>query len=262
MPATAARLLALASDPDVDLGQLAATIEDDPALTAKVLGVANSAYYAPRQPVLTVKQAIIQVLGLRMVCNLSFGIALNGAFSSAGCPRFDATRYWVTALGTAELAGGLARAATLEDKPDPDIAYLTGLLHNLGELLLVHLWPTEMDRVLAESVKQPERSVVELERELLGIDRWKAGEMLTRHWELPAVVSETIAYFGEPLEAMQRPALFHLLMAARRWVEGVAAGRKDSLQVVGVEEAYCEYRASSFHDGYDALQNLAANLNS
>jgi HD-like signal output (HDOD) protein len=262
MPATASQLLAMAADADVDLGDLAATIERDPALTAKVLGVANSAYYSPRQPVVTVKHAIIQVLGLRMVCNLAFGIALNGAFSSAACPRFDPTAYWVTALGTAELASGLARAANVEDKPDPDVAYLAGLLHNLGELLLVHLRPTEMNRVLGEAIDQPERGVVSIEREHLGIDRWEAGALLARHWQLPAAVGDAIEAFGSDVAPGSKPPLVQLLAAAREWVEGVAVGRSEPLHVTGVDEAYCEYRASSFVEGFDSLKTLASNLHS
>lgn len=260
MSATASRLLAMATDPDVDLDLLATSISQDPPLTAKVLSVANSAYYAPPQPVLTVKQAIVQVLGLRMVGNLAFGIALNGAMSNAECPNFDPTRYWIVALGTAELASGLARATTVTERPDPDAAYLVGLLHNLGELLLVHLWPREMNELLAQFAERSECDVAELERQLLGIDRWAAGAMLARHWQLPDVVADSIEQLALVKSDPPDAPLMHLLGAARCWIEGVASGRSDALSVVGVDEAYCEYRSATLRDHYDALKSLAAAL--
>lgn len=260
MSATASRLLAMASDPDVEIEALAATIEQDPPLTAKVLGIANSAYYAPRRPVLTVKDAIIRVLGLRMVRNLSFGLALNGPMDSASCQHFDPTRYWVIALGTADLAGGLARAATVVDGPDPDAAYLVGLLHNLGELLLVHLRPLEMNRILAEVAERPEQDPVDLERAAFGIDRWGAGALLARHWELPAVVGDSIEQMATANSSSDVSPMVYLLSAARRWIEGVAAGCSDPLTVAGVDEAYCDNRSASFVEGFDALQAIAASL--
>ncbi len=262
MPATARRLLVMAIDPDVDVDHLSATIAQDPALTAKVLGIANSAYYASRQPVLTVKQAIVQVLGLRMVCNLAFGIALNGALDVSRCPAFDATRYWIVALGTAELAGGLARAATLPDKPDADAAYLAGLLHNIGELALVHARPRDMNAVLTQLAEHPGpgRNVADVERAALGTDRWAAGALLARHWELPAVVGDSIEQLGAADDVGSLSPMAHLLSAARRWIDNAADGRDDTLRVVGVDDAYCEYRSSALLANYDALQALAGTL--
>jgi HD-like signal output (HDOD) protein len=260
MSATASRLLAMASDPDVEIEALAATIAQDPPLTAKVLGIANSAYYAPRRPVLTVKDAIIRVLGLRMVRNLSLGLALSGPIDSVNCERFDPTRYWILALGTADLAGGLARAATVVDGPDPDAVYLVGLLHNLGELLLVHLRPYEMNQILGELAERPEQDPVEIERAAFGIDRWGAGALLARHWELPAVVGDSIEQMATANSSSDMSPMVYLLSAARCWIEGVVAGGSDPLTVVGVDEAYCENRSASFVEGFAALKTIATSL--
>lgn len=250
----------MASDPDVDVDRLCLVIERDPALMAKIIGTANSAFYSPRQPVYTVKDAIVRVLGLRMVSSLAFGLALSGGLSVVGCERFDVTRYWIIALGTAEMASGLARASSLPERPDPDAAYLAGLLHNLGELVLVHLRPREMNDVLAKSAEQPEIDTVELERSALGIDRWTAGAMLARHWQLPPVIGTCIEGFAKTSGQGVADSMVPLVRAARRWIEGALVGRFDPLQVVGVDEAYCEYRTSAFLEGYDALKSLAGTL--
>ena len=260
LPASAARLLTLATDPDVDIDRLVEVIEQDPPLVAKVLGIANSAFYSPRTPVLTVKEAIVRVLGLRMVANLSFGLAIGGGLDTSACPSFDLTRYWVLALGTADMAAGLARATTLTPKPDDAATYLVGLLHNVGELLLVHLRPGDMDRLLREDASQPGARVVELERQWFGTDHWAAGALLMRHWQLPAVVADTIEHFDNAADLADCSTMLHLVRAARAWIEGAVTGRSDDLHVSGVDDSYCEYRTTSFLENYVALKAPAASL--
>lgn len=262
LSATASRLLVMASDPDVDIDRLCMVIERDPPLMAKIVGIANSAFYAPRQPVYTVKDAIVRVLGLRMVSNLAFGLAVGGGLSAVGCERFDVNRYWVTALGTADLASGLARASSIPGKPDPDATYLAGLLHNLGLLVLVHLRPREMNDVLAKSAEQPEIDAIDLERAVLGTDRWAAGAMLARHWQLPDVVATCIEGFAVTDGSGSPDPMVQLVRAARRWIEGALVGRSDSLQVIGVDDASCECRTAAFLDDYDALKSMADALHS
>ncbi len=259
LPATAATLLAMAADPDVSIEDLAHAIERDPPLSARLLGLANSAFYSPKQPVTTVKSAIITVLGLNMVRNIAFGLSLTGGLSTKACPQFDLSGYWVTALGTADLASGLARAATLPEAPDPDAVYLAGLLHNIGELLMVHLWPDAFGRVLRAAEVDPASRLEDIELEITGLTHWQVGGFLARHWELPAFVARYIEQMGEPVGHTDEVAVL-LLRSARHWVDGVRAGHPDALRIRGVDETYCEYRSTTFLDRYDALRALARNL--
>jgi len=259
LPATAAQLLLIAANPDAEVDDLVAVIERDPPLTARLIGIANSAFYAPRVPVLNLREAIIRVLGLNIVRNIAFGMSLTGGLSCRHCPRFDLTRYWVTALGTADLCSGLVRAADIADLPDPDAAYLVGLLHNLGELLLVHLWPRQMDEAFRRLEEQPEQTLEQLERELIGLDHWAAGAFLARHWQLPAVVGDTIAGLAEPDKEGGEP-LVGLLLAARRWLLVALSGRAVPLHAEGVDAGYCEYRSTAFLERFDKLRNLAATI--
>lgn len=260
LPATAATLLAMAADPDVEIEALAVVIERDPPLSARLLGLANSAFYAPRQPILTVKDAIVTVLGLNMVRNLAFGMALAGALSTAGCPRFDLTGYWVMALGTADLARGMAKAATIAHAPDPDVAYMVGLLHNLGELLLVHLRPHEMDEALRRLGDEPGTNLVDQERAIIGIDHWVAGAFLARHWQLPPIIGASIERFDDVDEPGAGKQTIHLVRAASLWLAGVVAGRPETLRAAGVGDAYCDKHSAAFLDRYDALRVLAGSM--
>lgn len=260
LPVTAAALLKLAGDPDVEIGDLARAIERDPGLTARLIGIANSVFYAPRRTVVNVHDAIVHVLGLNLVRNMAFGMAVTGALSTDACRRFDLTEYWLIALGTADLASGLARSASPPRSADPDATYLVGLLHNLGELLMAHLWPTKFDAALRLTADGTSGSLEEAERALMGIDHWAAGAFLARHWQLPAIVAEGVTRLGDPLAAASDPPMVRMLRAARKWVVGVTAGHVETLRVAGVEEAQCEYRSGAFLNRYDALTSLAGAL--
>ena len=260
LPATAATRLTMIADPDVEIEALALVIERDPPLSARLLGVANSAFYAPPQPVMTIKDAIVRVLGLHMVRNMALGMALAGGLSTAACPRFDLTGYRVMAQGTADLASGMARATTFPEPPDPDAAYMVGLLHNLGELLLVHLYPAEMDEALRRLGETPDSSLIAHERAVLGIDHWVAGAFLARHWQLPPIIAASIERFGDDATALGGRQMIHLVRAARSWLAGMLAGRIDPLMVDGVDVAYCERRSAAFPDQHDALRVLARSI--
>ena len=260
LPATAANLLVMAADPDVEMEALALVIERDPPLSARLLGVANSAFYSPSTPVMTIKDSIIRVLGLNMVRNLALGMALAGGLSTAACPRFDLTAYWVTALGTADLARGLARAATVADAPEPETAYMVGLLHNLGELLLVHLYPAEMEEALRRQAEEPQGTLVEHERGLIGVDHWYAGAFLARHWQLPAVIADSIERFDDAASAGAGVQVLHLVRVARCWLTAMVDGSAAPLQVEGVDEAYCAQQSTAFPEHYDALRTLARSM--
>ena len=106
----------------------------------------------------------------------------------------------------------------------------------------------------------PPQDPVEIERAAFGIDRWGAGALLARHWELPAVVGDSIEQLATADASSDMSPMVYLVSAARRWIEGVAAGGSDPLTVVGVDEAYCEYRSASFVEGLDALKTVAAGL--
>ncbi|HKJ87039.1 MAG TPA: HDOD domain-containing protein, partial [Gammaproteobacteria bacterium] len=102
LPHVATELLSLlhASD-DKELERLRFLVEQDPGLTARVMGWANSAYFGTRGNVRTLNRAIFGILGLRTVTSLILSIVLNRAFDTRACPAFELEDYWFRALLTA-----------------------------------------------------------------------------------------------------------------------------------------------------------------
>jgi HD-like signal output (HDOD) protein len=190
---TATRLLEAVADNDISLRELAGIIEFDPGLAARVLGLANSAYFGQAQPVNSVEEAIIRVLGLKMVKALSLSLAVAGSFDTRRCHGFDLVDYWYKALASAQLA----RLLSLEvksGKTHPDEAFLGGLFHNLGTLFLVHAFPDRYSQVLVECGGGNDLPI--LEQQIIGIDRVEAGVWIARRWHLPEPAIRMMANVG------------------------------------------------------------------
>lgn len=220
LPGTAARLIGLVSDPEVDLHELARVIEQDPALAARLVGVANSAWFARGREVVSVEEAIIRVLGLDLVRGLALGMTLGGAFDTSACAAFDAQRYAYLAFVTGSLARDLAGSADLAPAAR-DCAFLAGLLHDFGQLVLVHAFPRHMEQVLQAVGDRPLEARLEREREAFALDEVQAGRFVLRRWHLPACV---IAALGSGhAGAESADAALGALAALVRWVAAAAA---------------------------------------
>ncbi len=190
---TASRLLELVADPDVEIEQLAKVIGQDPGLSARIVGLANSAYFGQTQPVNSVQEAIIRVLGLDTVKALAVSVSIGSVFKTARCAGFDLSVYWFTAIGCATLVRMLANHIPFDERPSPDAIYLSGLLHNIGWLVLAHGFPTELAQLLRQQPLELDQSIEELQREQIGIDWIGAGEWLAQRWHLPTAVAQSIA---------------------------------------------------------------------
>lgn len=193
LSATAARLLAMLGEEDTALHDLAMVINQDPGLSARILGLANSAYFGQINPVLTIEDAIIRVLGLNMVKSLAFSIAASGVFESTGCRGFDLQHYWRQSLSMAMLSRQISLALGREIESDPDRVYLAGLIYDIGMLVLAHEFPEAYARVLLTAEQQSDRDRPALEREIIGIDHRQAGAWLGQRWHLPDRVVHIIA---------------------------------------------------------------------
>jgi HD-like signal output (HDOD) protein len=195
---TANRLLALLSDPDLDICDLAGVIDQDPPLAARIVGLANAAYFSPRNPVVNVYQAILRVLGLNFVRNLALGLVVAGSFDPRRCPGFEVRRYWFEALAVGLLAHTLAVKAPAADRPASEVYYLAGLLHNIGLLFLAHSRPQETSAAFAEKRRDPDRPMLDLFRALVGATPAEAGAWLASRWSLPLPLVEVIGAMEVP----------------------------------------------------------------
>jgi HD-like signal output (HDOD) protein len=204
-------IIAVVTDERADLEPVVATIEKYPELTARILRCANSAYYGHRGNIYSVAEAIIRVLGLSVTKGLVLSLALESSFRNRNCPGFKIENYWFSAVLTANLARSLAPLMRTEQHPDLGAAYTAGLLHNLGLLALVELFPQQMSKVFAEPDTDAELALMQ---SLLGVNAQQAGAVLGRRWGLPEPLVYAIAHCRDSeLPGADKPLLSLLRVA-------------------------------------------------
>ena len=216
---TVTQLLAMLSDTDLEIDDLASVIERDPTLTARIIGLANAAYFAQPRPITSVTEAIIRVLGLQMVKTLALSIALCGAFDTSRCPGFKLDEYWFRAFGSAQLARKLVLRMDPKHRPDVDEVYLTALLFDIGVLVLVHEFPHEYASVVADLNREPGSDAEALELHHIGISSRQAGEWLTDRWHLPHFIVRAIAGRNLPDDETHRSPSIQVIGLILEWLD-------------------------------------------
>ena len=196
-PTILAKLLEACASQRGDFDELAALIEKDPALSAKVIALANSPLYAGGN-LTSLKRALV-TLGLGTVKTLAVTASVYQFYS--GVEGFDAEglrRLWRHSYMSGVLARSLAK---LTDYPAPDEAYLAGLLHDIGQLLLALALPKEYAKVNRAVSEGMER--LPLEHQRVGHGHDAVGAAALESWGLGTFVADAARFHHEPAEALR-----------------------------------------------------------
>lgn len=191
-PAATAQLISGLDDPDIETAEVAACIATDPALTAKLLKMANSAYFWRGRTVGSIEDALSK-LGMRKVRSLAIGMVMNDSFPSISPDRLQ--QLWGYSLNTAELARRLA----LEIDVDDGEAYTSGLIHAVGELPMRVGMTVAMDRL--DSICKPLAfNRAEAQDAILGYSYAHVGAELAKRWKFPWRIVNGVANHVRPYE--------------------------------------------------------------
>jgi len=189
LPAVALRVMQVAQDPRSSASQLALVVSADPAMSARVLRVANSAVYRRAREVTSVQEALV-VLGFVQARNIAVSMAITGAYTLDGINvLFRIEAFWRHSLAVAFRASELAGRSRRLDVPS---AFTAGVLHNIGRLAMFHADPAGVDQAIAEAMAD-DKPIEDVERERLGYDHAELGGRLAKRWKLPTEVSEAIS---------------------------------------------------------------------
>ena len=186
MPEIARRIIELGPTPDV--GELVAIVNLDPGLSAQMMRQAASPFYGYRGKVESVRDAVTRVLGIDRALRLAFGIAAGRGLLSPPEGPLGRKVIWVHAVYSAALMQSLAGSIALGIEASPGLCYLSGLLHNVGFLVLGHLFPEDLNALNKLVTSEPGMPVIELERRLFQSDHAEIGSWLMRKWNMPAEV--------------------------------------------------------------------------
>ena len=196
MPELARRIIDLGPTPEV--GELVAIVELDPGLSAQMMRQAASPFYGYRGKVESVRDAITRVLGIDRALHLAFGIAAGHGMLSPAEGPLGRKVIWVHAVYSAALMQSLASIVALGIEASPGLCYLSGLLHNVGFLLLGHLFPDDLDTLNKLVASEPGTPVINLERRLFQSDHAEIGTWLMRKWNMPREVITAVCCHHDP----------------------------------------------------------------
>ena len=185
LPGTALRILELGRNPRAGAGELAAVIETDAALAARIMKYANSPLYGFPGRIRDLKGAIARVLGFDFVINLALGLAVGSTLKIPADGPLGLDAFWRHSLHCATLTERLSAALPGELRPPRGVAYLAGLLHNLGILLIGHAFPNEFFLLNRYLERNPEVPPASIEKRLLGVTHQEIGAWLLEAWSLP-----------------------------------------------------------------------------
>ena len=193
MPQVAYQLLGALGDDRTTITRLAAIIQSDPGLTAKMLRLANSAYYGLSTKVTTIDRAVI-VIGFMELQLLAVGAGLAEIFDLSRIPAgFDGEALWHHCLGVSWVARELADQAQYAS---PGEVMVAGLLHDIGKLILATHLAEDYAKVL--SAERRGMPYYRAEEEA-GLEHARIGYWLAERWNLPEVHSRAILHHHLPL---------------------------------------------------------------
>ena len=190
LPVIATRILQATSSEDSSAADVIQLIESDQSLSAKVLTMVNSALVGAPRNVETVDKAVV-LLGFDAIRHavLSMKVYEMLANIDGAESHFDRTEFWKHSLAVACCCHLVAER--WPGHIDPEVAFVCGLLHDLGKIALDVCLPKSYDRVVDHAQKR-QVSTIEVEQELLGLDHTIAGKRLAQRWSLPGSLQECL----------------------------------------------------------------------
>ncbi len=190
LPVVLPRLLNLMESEKSDAYDIAQAISHDPALTSKILKVANSAYYGFSQEICSLDRAI-PLLGLNMVRSLALSIGVMAGLPDGDRESTHLSRegLWIHSLAVATAVRELAKRIG----ENSEHLFVVGLLHDVGKIVLDQFFNEPFGRALEAVRDQKDLSLHVAERNIIGMDHGEIGDMLLKRWKFPNVISGPIS---------------------------------------------------------------------
>jgi len=201
IPVVATQVIQMLDNPDVSVEEIADLMLSDQVMTARVMKLINSPVYKPAQEITSLKRALVY-LGLRHIRELALTTSVINAFDSdSGAIELNA--FWEHSFGVGMVSKVIARKVGYQDL---EKAYISGIIHDLGEVFLSNYLREPFQEVL-DKIKNHPIKLVDAEAEMLGTTHCEIGLCIARKWNFPDVYCEVISRHHHPSEATIDPVL-------------------------------------------------------
>lgn len=261
---TTRKLIMLRCDPDAQVEELVEIVKVDAPVSAQVMSWAASPYYAAPGKVESLEDAVIRVLGFDLVINLALGVAMGQVMRMPDNTPRGATPFWLQSVATAVFAEKLARHSQLSCPPKRGLLYLAGLLHNLGYLLLAHLFPAQFSTLTRYIEANPHLPYALIEQQVLRVTREQVGAWLLESWSLPKEVFTAIRWQQDADNADEFADYARMLHISKKVMVELGFGdgpietvTAEELALVGLSIEQKNQVVEAFLKDQDKLQALA-----
>ncbi|WP_078118010.1 HDOD domain-containing protein [Thiosocius teredinicola] len=193
LPDVYIRLREVMDSEDSSMADAAEVLSLDPALAARVLRMANSAFYGFRSQVDTISRAA-NILGMQKIHDMVLAASVSKAFDAMRNELMDIDTFWYRSVHCGFLAQSIADGAAMRSA---ESLFARGLLHDIGHLVLFSRYPKECRQALARSDEGLDARLYE-EQELIGFDAMQFAAELARAWQLPPIFVDSFAHLMRP----------------------------------------------------------------
>jgi HD-like signal output (HDOD) protein len=202
-PTVFAQVNKVINNPNTSAYQIGAIIAEDPALSAKILKLTNSAFYGLSRTVTSVKQAIV-ILGLDVVKSLVLSASVFETFSKRNSiDKVFLDQFWRHSLLVAFMSRIISRTKNFPSFLEAEESFSAGLLHDIGKLVILTHLPDEFTKIKAARESKPIAATCYLEEEVLGFDHAAVGSYLCQKWNLPEHLTQSIQFHHSPQENLE-----------------------------------------------------------
>lgn len=196
------------NDPASSINDVANVVIQDPNIAARVLRISNSAFFGFASEIKTVTRAI-SIMGLSQLHDLVLATSVVQAFKGVPNDLVGMRKFWARSV----LCGALSRLLAIKfNMLDSERLFVTGVLHDIGHLIIFMKIPDQATYILARA-KTDHVPLFQVEREVLGFDYAQVGGALLRSWKLHETYVEAVEFHTDLKMAAQYPldaAIIHL----------------------------------------------------
>ncbi len=203
LPQIASHLIKIINDPLTSSSDVAFIIGQDLSLSAKVLRLANSAFYGVPRSITNINSAVV-ILGLKVLHTMVLGLTVFDMFpeNKRTANLFNRKAFWLHSLSCALISKFLATRIRKFILFDPEEAFCAGLLHDIGKVVMEQYLHEDFHKAL-ETAQREKISMYDAENAILGYNHTHVAEWLTESWGLPSELQLPLLFHHTPSECCQ-----------------------------------------------------------
>jgi HD-like signal output (HDOD) protein len=254
LPQIVSKILEAVDDERSSAADVTALLETDHAISARVLRLANSAFYGLRDPVDSIRRAVV-VLGFDAVSQLALATSVFKTFSSQRQFALDPEDFWMHAFGTAKATQIMCHNHV--KVPSPEGCFTAGLLHDIGKYLLALVMRDEYHTVVREAAEK-KVLLYDHEKERLGVNHAEVGRWLAAKWRFPNLIIEVIGSMYRPVTTNKNHATEIAMVQLGNTLSSLAKfGSAGDWQVPRVEPDLLAFLGMTPEDAEGVMDELA-----